>query len=232
MLFAIVHSSFMQRGNIQTIHEHERRYLSLVCHKLGCRRGNRILFTSIEFALGAGDVLRVDGDNGSGKTSLLRTLAGLRQADAGHVSWQGTDVRSPNGRLRQDLLYIGHAAAVKDSLMAWENLAFTEHLTGQTGKTLALDALAKAGLGTHACTFGKALSQGQRRRVALARLHLPRVRTLWILDEPFIGLDVAAIDALCAAMQAHRSKGGIIVYTSHQDAGPPDVRSLRLPGAH
>jgi len=180
--------------------------------------------------LDAGDVLRIDGDNGSGKTSLLRILAGLRQAETGHVSWQGTDVRSPDGRLHQDLLYIGHAAAVKDNLMAWENLVFTELLIGQAGKTLALDALLSAGLGAHAYTFGKSLSQGQRRRVALARLHLPRIRTLWILDEPFIGLDGAAVDALCTAMQAHRRNGGIIVYTSHQDAGPPDVRSLRLPG--
>ncbi|MCS0597252.1 cytochrome c biogenesis heme-transporting ATPase CcmA [Massilia agri] len=221
----------MQRGNIRTIHEHERRYLSLVCHKLGCRRGNRTLFTCIEFSLEAGEVLRIDGDNGSGKTSLLRILAGLRQADTGHVSWQGTDVRNPDGHLRQDLLYIGHAAAVKDSLMAWENLACTELLTGQAGKTLALDALAKAGLSSHAYTFGKALSQGQRRRVALARLHVPRNRTLWILDEPFIGLDSGAVDALCASMHAHRRNGGTIVYTSHQDAGPPDIRSLRLVGA-
>lgn len=206
--------------------------MSLVCHKLGCRRGKRILFSCIEFALATGDVLRIDGDNGSGKTSLLRILAGLRQADAGHVSWQGIDVRNPDSHLRRDLLYIGHAAAVKDSLMAWENLAFTELLAGPAGKTLALDALAKAGLSAHACSFGKALSQGQRRRVALARLQLPRMRTLWILDEPFVGLDAAAVDALCAVMQAHRSKGGIIVYTSHQDAGPPDVRSLRLSGAH
>lgn len=205
--------------------------MPLRCHNLQSRRGERVLFAGVTLELLPGDVLRVTGGNGSGKTTLLRILTGLRRPDAGHVSWQGADITADAARYRENLLYIGHAPGVKDCLAAWENVAYAGALGGPDARRTARDALQRIGLGPQADMRVSALSQGQRRRVALARLHLPCRCPVWILDEPFVGLDREATHALCATMQAHREAGGIVVYTTHQDAGPPDVRQLGLDAA-
>ncbi|WBS00971.1 cytochrome c biogenesis heme-transporting ATPase CcmA [Pseudoduganella sp. SL102] len=202
--------------------------MSLRCRNLIGRLGDRVLFSGVALELFPHDVLRVTGSNGSGKTTLLRMLAGLRRPDAGDVSWHGADIAANAACYRDALLYIGHAPGIKDCLTAWENLAYAGSLDGPDARRTALAALDRVGLGPQADLRVQALSQGQRRRVALARLHLPLPRPVWILDEPFVGLDCAATDTLCAAMQAHRDGGGIVVYTTHQDAGPPDVRHLGM----
>lgn len=200
----------------------------MCCRKLGSRRGARVLFQDIEIELHAGDVLRVTGDNGSGKSTLLRTLAGLRPPDAGTVCWQGVDVYRDSSFLRGDLVYIGHSPGVKECLSALENLIFGELLAGPGAREGALAALSHVGLASKADSAARTLSQGQRRRVALARLYLERRRALWILDEPFVGLDKRAVEALSNTMDAHRHQGGMIVYTTHQDAGLADGRHLDL----
>ncbi len=202
--------------------------MSICCRKLGSRRGAHVLFQDVEIELHAGDVLRVMGDNGSGKSTLLRTLAGLRPPDAGTVCWQGMDVYSDSSILRSELLYIGHSPGVKECLSALENLVFGELLVGPGARANALAALSHVGLASKADAAARTLSQGQRRRVALARLYLERRRALWILDEPFVGLDKRAVESLSNTMDAHRHGGGMIVYTTHQDAGPVDGRHLDL----
>lgn len=202
--------------------------LSLCCHNLGCVRGGRILFARLDVDIGAGEALRVVGDNGCGKTTLLRMLTGLGRPDAGQVLWHGADVRAAHSPYRAELLYLGHAPGIKAELTAWENLVCLDLLAGAAGEAAARAALVRVGLGAQADVPARALSQGQRRRAALARLHLPRRRAVWILDEPFVGLDAGAAAALDAAMAAHRAGGGIVVYTTHQDAGPADARALRL----
>src|SRR3954469_16617522 len=150
--------------------------------ELECERGARILFRGVAFVLLRGELLRVAGANGSGKTSLLRILCGLARPSAGEVRWNG----QPIGGLREDyareLVYIGHAPAVKDDLTPRENLEITCRLAGQAASAEAL-AGALARLRVPDLPVRK-LSQGQRRRAALARL-LVSEAPLWLLDEPF-----------------------------------------------
>jgi heme exporter protein A len=179
---------------------------------LSCARSGRTLFRGLSFALGAGTLLRIAGPNGSGKTSLLRILCGLLTPDAGEVRWNG------------GLIYLGHAAAVNDELSAAENLAVACDLAG----------LARHGIGAALERFGvpgglvRRLSQGQRRRAALARLVLSESVPLWLLDEPLTALDAAAADLTKELIQNHVASGGAVAYTTHQDAGLRDSRVIEL----
>jgi heme exporter protein A len=172
---------------------------------LACRRGERLLFDGLDLALEPGQVLWLRGANGRGKTSLLRLLAGLARPAAGDV------VRS-GGRF----VYIAHANALKDDLSALENLQFLARLHGDpadaAGCTEALRRFAMAGR-RHAPV--RTLSQGQRRRVALARLVLAAPGTAWILDEPYDALDAEGCATLDTLIAAHARAGGAVVLTSH-----------------
>ncbi len=184
---------------------------------LGAVRGDRRLFSGLNFSLAGGELLYVHGPNGSGKTTLLRLLCGLVMPAEGEVLWQGEGIGSLGEDFRRELLYLGHAAALKDDLTGLENLRIAATLTGDAvSESQALEAL--AGLGLQACEDlpVRVLSQGQKRRVALARLQLSRAR-LWILDEPFTALDKGAVAALEEVLKKHLGGGGIIVLTTHQE---------------
>jgi heme exporter protein A len=184
---------------------------------LCCTRGERTLFADLDIALAPGAALHVAGANGAGKTSLLRILCALAVPDAGVVRWNGADVRRERAAFNADLLYIAHAEGVKHDLLAWENLVFQARLHGQAlARDAACAALGLVGLGEEAHLPARLLSQGQRKRVALAQLHLAPTRQLWILDEPFAALDGDAVAALLAALEVHRARGGIVIYTTHQ----------------
>jgi heme exporter protein A len=192
--------------------------MSLHAHQLRQTRGERTLFTGLDLALDAGQALWVQGPNGSGKSSLLRVLCGLAEPDAGEVHWQGLPLHRLGASYFDDVLYLGHANGVKDDLLAWENVVITATLAGQAcRRDDAFDALQALGLDWQQAQLpARALSQGQRKRVALARLCLPRPRALWVLDEPFSALDDATIATLHLRLQAHLSEGGLVVYTTHQ----------------
>lgn len=198
---------------------------------LACERGGLRLFAGIGFTLAAGTLLRLRGRNGSGKTSLLRILAGLTRPAEGTVRWRGTDIAELREEFGRELLYIGHAAGVKDDLTVRENLEFAARLGGVTCAHAALDgALEQLGIGRLARLPARHLSQGQRRRAALARLPLSGAVPLWLLDEPFAALDeeaIAQVSALCAAQLA---AGGILVLTSHQEMPIParDTQAVEL----
>lgn len=185
---------------------------------LACTRGNRHLFGGLSLSVKPGELLRVRGANGAGKTSLLRMLCGLLPPTNGQVLWCGKPLNVQRDRLGQDLMYLGHAAALKDELSPLENL-FDACALGGHIPTLpaALAALDGAGLRSHARTPARRLSQGQRRRSALARLALSQHAPLWILDEPFNALDVAANAWLTGLIQGHLKNAGMVVLTSHQD---------------
>ena len=203
--------------------------MTLQAQQLACQRGERLLFSALDFTLHPGQALRVAGANGSGKTSLLRMLCGLSCPADGAVLWCGQDVRSLREQYGAQLIYLGHANGVKDDLCAWENVVAGAALSGHPVSAAdALAALFALGLGPAAWLPTRALSQGQRKRVALARLQAGAGQRLWILDEPFTALDQSAVDALCMALELHLERGGMLVYTTHQEIVLGGARHRRL----
>ena len=186
--------------------------------ELACRRGGRALFRDLSFALEGGELLRIAGENGSGKTTLLKIVAGLLTPDAGEVRWRGEPIRGLREDYSRHLVYLGHAPAVKDDLTAAENLGIAGALAGIDATSEAVhEALDAYGLPAHDVPVRK-LSQGQRRRVALARLLLSERAPLWLLDEPFAALDVNAARRTEELIAAHVARGGAVAYTTHQEA--------------
>ena len=186
---------------------------------LECVRGDRTLFSDLSFTLGAGELLRVAGTNGSGKTSLLRILCGLLSPTRGEVRWRGGNIRSLREEYWREIVYLGHSSAIKDELTAAENLVVACTLAGiKVGRDQAMAALHCFGLADCAELPAKVLSQGQRRRVSLARLILSEKLPLWILDEPFTALDAAAVDYMQTLIAEHIARGATVVLTTHQEA--------------
>ncbi|MGW8391885.1 cytochrome c biogenesis heme-transporting ATPase CcmA [Pseudoduganella sp. HUAS MS19] len=202
--------------------------MGLTCQQLTCRRGRSTLFAGVSFALHAGEALWVQGRNGSGKTTLLRSLCGLALPDRGAVHWQGRPILAARAHYHSQLLHIGHADGLKPDLLAWENLALAGLPGERCSREAALQALDEIGLKAESQRPARLLSQGQRKRVALARLLLAPARPLWILDEPLAALDQASAAQVGQVMQAHCARGGMLVLTTHQDPALPGVRSLQL----
>jgi heme exporter protein A len=200
----------------------------LEAHNLDCERGGRELFRSLSFSLKGGEALRIEGANGSGKTSLLRILCGLLAPAQGKVLWKGEDAAGLDEEYSRQLVYLGHAPAVKDDLTAAENLSIACRLAGDAVTNDSVQqALERFGLSGKDVAV-KRLSQGQRRRAALARLALGAGRPLWLLDEPFSALDAAGVSILNALIKDHAADGGAIVFTTHQDPGIAATRVIEL----
>jgi len=194
--------------------------------RLACSRGERQLFADVSFSLAAGEWLHVQGENGAGKTSLLRLLVGLSPADAGEIYWRG--VAASEAGFHRDLLYLGHHAAVKDELTPLENLCLSAALDGiPLDEKAALAALVRLGLRGREALPVRVLSAGQKRRVLLARL-LTRPAALWVLDEAFNALDSGAVQLLGELLGEHLAKGGLAVLTSHQPLPLPVDKRLML----
>ncbi len=192
---------------------------TLAAVDLACRRGNRRLFSGVNFSVGAGQATWLRGRNGRGKTSLLRLAAGLAVPESGSITWGGVPVRQAADMARRRL-YIAHASAMKDDLNVTESLRFLARLHGRDDDIAALDqALERVGMGSRRDALVRTLSQGQRRRATLARLALERRASLWILDEPYDALDSDGIDSVNALLNEHLARGGSVLLTSHQAAG-------------
>jgi heme exporter protein A len=203
----------------------------LQARQIECTRGNRRLFQDLSFRLEAKQALRVRGENGSGKTSLLRMVAGLSPVEAGEILWNQARVAALGEDYRRDLLFLGHANGLKDDLTAVENLQHALALAGtRAGADELRAALAEQGLAAVADLPVKLLSQGQKRRVALVRLGFSADKPLWVLDEPFSALDAASIGRIEKVVASHLQRGGMALFTTHQEVelAGAQVQSVEL----
>ena len=188
----------------------------LQAHGLACRRGGRRVFSDVELDLHAGRALWLRGPNGCGKTSLLRLLAGLGEPDEGEALFEGEPVRSLRPEMRARLRYLGHANALSSGLQLGEALGVLARLGGATpNRAQVAEALAQVGLAGRIDEPVARLSQGQRRRAALARLMLDHEPCLWLLDEPLEALDADGAELFEHWLRAHLAHGGAVLMTSH-----------------
>lgn len=188
---------------------------------------DKLILDGINLSVKAGEILFIEGSNGTGKTTLLRILSGLMQADEGDVYWNNNSLRDDRVEFNQQLTYIGHASGIKPELTTTENLLFSSSLSGLPQQQDSTDAINWSGLNGLSESPGRHLSFGQQRRIALTRLMMEPAR-LWILDEPFSGLDSKMIDDLQACFIQHVHNGGILVLTSHQHVALDEVNTQRI----
>ena len=195
---------------------------------LSCVRGERRLFSDLAFELAPGEWLHVQGENGTGKTTLLRALVGLSQPAAGEIRWRGQPIRGLGEDYRRDMLYLGHHGAVKEELTPLENLQLAAALDGRSlDDREAIATLHRFGLKGREELPVRFLSAGQKRRVLLARL-VTRRALLWVLDEPFTALDVKAVAMLSALIEEHLAQGGMTILTSHQTMPMANGKVVKL----
>lgn len=201
----------------------------MAARALACQRGRRRLFRGLNLQLEPGSVTWLRGTNGSGKTSLLRILAGLSQPSEGEVTWAGKPLRQVASEARQGMVYIGHANALKEDLTLVEAVAFLAVLAGldEPGGR-ARRALHHLNLANRCDATVRTLSQGQRRRGALARLVLDEQPRTWVLDEPFDALDSQSVAILCAMIEANTLRRGAVLLTSHQPVELAGAREFDL----
>ncbi|EEX33912.1 MULTISPECIES: cytochrome c biogenesis heme-transporting ATPase CcmA [Vibrio] len=194
-------------------------------------RDERILFESLSFTINSGELVQIEGRNGTGKTTLLRIVTGLGDRDSGEIFWNGENIESNRDAYHQDLLFLGHQTGVKRELTAYENLRFylNIHSRKPVGKETIYSALMKVGLVGREDVPVAQLSAGQQRRVALARLWLSDHK-LWILDEPLTAIDKQGVKVLESLFLSHAEDGGIVILTTHQDmfADNPKLRKIKL----
>lgn len=190
----------------------------LEVRQLTCERGERVLFKGLSFEVRPGTLVRIAGSNGAGKTTLLRLMTGLMRPLEGEILWRGEPIAKAAQDFWKELCYIGHRNGVKDGLSVLENVLINAEMASvPTTEAKALDALEAVGLLDFVDSPAGQLSQGQRRRVALARLWLSESTPLWVLDEPFTALDVKGVARLADLVGKHVAAGGIVMLVTHQE---------------
>lgn len=201
--------------------------------QIECVRGSRRLFRDLSFRLEPHQTLRVRGENGSGKTSLLRMVAGLSPVESGRITWNQGGIRALGEDYLRNLVFLGHSNGLKDDLSPVENLRYALALAGSHADRTALrGALTEQGLAAVADLPVKLLSQGQKRRVALARLSFSSQKLLWILDEPFTTLDAASVERLAKTIARQLQAGGMVMFTTHQEVELPGIACTLELGAN
>ncbi|HHX8269981.1 MULTISPECIES: cytochrome c biogenesis heme-transporting ATPase CcmA [Vibrio] len=193
-------------------------------------RDERVLFENLQFEIRPGELVQIEGRNGTGKTTLLRIVTGLGDREEGIIKWKGEEVEKSRDVFHQDLLFLGHQTGVKRELTALENLRFYQSIqNNRSSDEEILTALTQVGLAGREDVPVAQLSAGQQRRVALARLWLSK-QILWILDEPLTAIDKQGVKVLESLFASHADNGGIVVLTTHQDmfSDSPKLRKIKL----
>lgn len=207
---------------------HNAQGSGLRAQNLTVRRGTEVLFKALNFELHPGQLVWLRGSNGSGKTSLLRVIAGLSRPDGGQLSWGAEPLAQSQG-YREKLVYLGHANALKDDLTALEALQFLAVLHGRSCSRERMEAaLRRMGVLHRRRLPVRMLSQGQRRRVALARLALETTPGFWVLDEPFDALDDAGLSLVQELFRENVQRGGTVLFTSHIPVRPEGLPLTEL----
>lgn len=203
----------------------------LSAKNLTCIREERLLFDQLNIAINCGDIVQVEGPNGSGKTSLLRILSGLSQPYEGQVLFNEQPIDDCREEFHQNLLYLGHLPGVKGEMSAQENLSFNLALHGMNNEPNNVEStLEQVNLMGFEDSLASHLSAGQHRRISLARLYQSKAR-VWILDEPFTAIDKQGVHALEQLFKAHIKQGGCVILTTHQDLltfPPEQVKKITL----
>ncbi|WP_280156112.1 cytochrome c biogenesis heme-transporting ATPase CcmA [Piscinibacter sp. XHJ-5] len=195
---------------------------------LACRRGHRVLFQNLDLVVAPGQIVWLRGQNGRGKTSLLKLAAGLSAPEHGQVLCEGRPVRRSLAA-QQRLLYIGHANALKEDLTACEALDFLLRIHGRPhGPDVACAALERLGMHSRRHAMVRTLSQGQRRRIALARLAVEDSPSLWLLDEPYDALDADGVARVDALLAGNAERGGSVMLTSHLSLDTARLRPIEI----
>lgn len=192
----------------------------LEVQNIECVKGHEQLFSGFNLTVKPKQIIQITGENGSGKTSLLRILIGLSEPESGDALWHGNSVFANSATYRAEMAYLGHLNGLKSGLTALENLSLQQALVSDSTQTIREDSASKAlvnvGLDGYQSIYADQLSAGQKRRVALARLALSSA-TLWILDEPITAIDSAGVDVFEQMIAEHADNGGMVILTSHQD---------------
>jgi heme exporter protein A len=212
--------------HIQPLNNPTNNQVLLSANGLNCIREDRVLFEALNFSVFSGNIIQVEGPNGSGKTSLLRILAGLSQPYDGTVLFREQNITEQSDEFHQNLLYIGHLPGVKGEMTAQENLEFTLTLHGNDVST-AEETLEKVNLLGFENALASHLSAGQHRRISLARLW-QSTAPIWILDEPFTAIDKRGVEKLEQLFLAHAQRGGCVILTTHQDLSFPEDKVKKI----
>jgi len=197
----------------------------LKINNLSCQRGYNLLFKNLSFELNSGEVLKISGPNGSGKTSLMKILAGLNSFETGSIEYDNIKINSEKYNL--DFLYLGHLAALSPELSCLENLKYTAHLGNNNLNLDFSDALTKVGLEKFENELVGKLSAGQKNRIALSLLFITQSK-VWLLDEPFSALDSQAIKIIESRIEEHCNSGGLCILTTHQDCNIENIKEISL----
>jgi len=197
----------------------------LKINNLSCQRGYNLLFENLSFELNSGEVLKISGPNGSGKTSLMKILAGLNSFEIGSIEYDNIKINSEKYNL--DFLYLGHLAALSPELSCLENLKYTAHLGNNNLNLDFSDALTKVGLEKFENELVGKLSAGQKKRIALSLLFITQSK-VWLLDEPFSALDSQAIKIIESRIEEHCNSGGLCILTTHQDCNIENIKEISL----
>ena len=197
----------------------------LIVNNLSCQRGYKLLFENLSFELNSGEVLKISGPNGSGKTSLMKILAGLSSFETGSIDYDDTKINSE--RYNLDFLYLGHLAALSPELSCLENLKYTMRLGNDNLDLDFSDVLKKVGLEKFENELVGKLSAGQKKRIALSLLFITQSK-VWLLDEPFSALDSKAIKIIETRVEDHCNSGGICILTTHQECNIKNMKEISL----